>query len=85
VDACVLEAHGRDGELLEILERQVGCPGNTAERRRDRALRRRRGEALPHGFLLLVDDRQLTELDQEALLRPGSEVTFLRLLPLVGG
>jgi hypothetical protein len=38
-----------------------------------------------NGFLLLVDDRQLTELDQEVDLQTGSEVTFLRLLPLVGG
>jgi hypothetical protein len=38
-----------------------------------------------NGFLLLVDDHQLTELDEEVELRSGSEVTFLRLLPLVGG
>lgn len=36
-------------------------------------------------FLLLVDDRQVTELDDEVLLHPGSAVTFLKLTPLVGG
>lgn len=36
-------------------------------------------------ILLLVDDRQVTELDHEVLLQPGSTVTFLKLTPLVGG
>jgi hypothetical protein len=35
--------------------------------------------------LVLVDDRQVTELDDEVVLRPGSEVSFLKLVPLVGG
>lgn len=35
--------------------------------------------------LLLVDDRQVTELDDEVELRAGSAVTFLKLTPLVGG
>lgn len=38
-----------------------------------------------NGFLLLVDDRQVTSLDEEVRLRPGSRVSFLRLVPLVGG
>jgi hypothetical protein len=36
-------------------------------------------------ILLLVDDRQVEELDHEVTLRPGSTVTFLKLVPLVGG
>ena len=35
--------------------------------------------------LLLVDDRQVEELDSEVTLNPGSVVTFLKLVPLVGG
>ncbi|MFE2626983.1 hypothetical protein ACFYZU_16265 [Streptomyces sp. NPDC001651] len=38
-----------------------------------------------NGFLLLVGDRQVTGLDDEVELRPGTEVTFLKLVPLVGG
>src|SRR5919204_1771915 len=38
-----------------------------------------------HGFILLVDDRQLSDLDEEVVLRPGSQVTFLKLIPLAGG
>ena len=38
-----------------------------------------------NGFILLVDDRQLTDLEEEVVLKPGSQVTFLRLIPLVGG
>jgi hypothetical protein len=38
-----------------------------------------------NGFLLLADDRQLLDLDDEVKLRPGAEVVFLRLVPLIGG
>ena len=38
-----------------------------------------------NGFILLVDDRQLIDLDEEVEVKPGSEVSFLRLIPLVGG
>ncbi|MEU5161677.1 hypothetical protein AB0G74_18990 [Streptomyces sp. NPDC020875] len=38
-----------------------------------------------NGFLVLVAERQLTGLDDEVELRPGTEVVFLRLVPLVGG
>ena len=37
------------------------------------------------GFIVLVDDHQVAELDAPVELRAGSEVTFLRLVPLVGG
>ena len=35
--------------------------------------------------LILVDDRQVTELDERVVLRAVSSVTFLKLVPLVGG
>ena len=38
-----------------------------------------------NGFLILVDDRQVDDLDDEILLRHDSAVTFLKLVPLVGG
>ena len=36
-------------------------------------------------FLVIVDDRQVTELDGEIVLRHDSCVSFLELVPLVGG
>jgi hypothetical protein len=36
-------------------------------------------------ILLLVDDRQVDELEERVLLRAGSTVTFLKLVPLMGG
>ena len=36
-------------------------------------------------ILLLVDDRQVDELDATVTLHQGSTVTFLKLVPLVGG
>lgn len=38
-----------------------------------------------NGFLVLVGDRQLTDPDEEIDLPLGTEVTFLKLVPLVGG
>ena len=36
-------------------------------------------------FLVLVEDRQVTSLDESVTLQRGVEVTFLQLVPLVGG
>ncbi|MFI7608347.1 hypothetical protein ACIBTV_24805 [Micromonospora sp. NPDC049366] len=38
-----------------------------------------------NGFVVLVDDRQVDQLDAEVQLRSGTEVCFLKLVPLVGG
>ena len=38
-----------------------------------------------NGLLVLVDDRQITELDEPIDLQPETKVTFLKLVPLVGG
>jgi hypothetical protein len=38
-----------------------------------------------NGFFLLVDGRQVEELDEEVELGADTDVRFLRLVPLVGG
>ena len=38
-----------------------------------------------NGFLVFVDDKQITELDAPFELRPQTKVTFLKLVPLIGG
>jgi hypothetical protein len=38
-----------------------------------------------NGFVVLVDDRQVEDLDTEISLHPETSVTFLKLMPLVGG
>lgn len=38
-----------------------------------------------NGFLVLVGDRQVTDPDEQIELALGTEVTFLKLVPLVGG
>lgn len=38
-----------------------------------------------NGFLVLVGDRQITDLDEEIELGLGTEITFLKLVALVGG
>ena len=37
------------------------------------------------GFIVLVDDQQVSSLDEAISLRPETSVTFLKLVPLVGG
>lgn len=36
-------------------------------------------------YLILVDGRRVERLDEEIRFAPGTTVTFLRLMPLVGG
>lgn len=38
-----------------------------------------------NGFILLVDDRQVEDIDAVIQLKPQTTVTFLKLVPLVGG
>jgi hypothetical protein len=38
-----------------------------------------------NGFFLLVDDKQVESLDAEITLTPTTGVSFVRLMPLVGG
>jgi hypothetical protein len=38
-----------------------------------------------NGFLVLLNDRQLVDLDEDIELAAGAEVIFLKLVPLVGG
>lgn len=38
-----------------------------------------------NGFIILVNDQQVTELDEEIVLAAETPVTFLKLVPLVGG
>jgi hypothetical protein len=38
-----------------------------------------------NGFLVLVDDRQITDLDETLHLTPDTRVAFVRLVPLAGG
>ena len=38
-----------------------------------------------NGFLILVNDRQVDELEEEIEIRPDTTVVFLKLVPLAGG
>jgi hypothetical protein len=38
-----------------------------------------------NGILILIGDRQAESLDEPIEVKPGTEITFLRLVPLVGG
>lgn len=38
-----------------------------------------------NGFFVLIDDKQAESLDQEIIIGPPQTVTFVKLVPLVGG
>ena len=38
-----------------------------------------------NGFFLLVNDTQISDLDDEIVITPDTVVVFLKLVPLVGG
>ncbi len=38
-----------------------------------------------NGFFLLVDDRQIESLDETLTICPTTQVSFVKLVPLVGG
>ena len=38
-----------------------------------------------NGFFILVDDRQAEALDETIVIRPSTQVSFVKLTPLVGG
>ena len=40
---------------------------------------------LHHAYIVLVDGRQIADLDTSITLTAATEVTFLKLVPLVGG
>jgi len=66
----------------------AGSGGDGAARRRidwEEQYARALAGFAANGFLLLVDDRQVRDLDEEVVLRHDTAVTFLKLVPLVGG
>jgi len=38
-----------------------------------------------NGFFILIDDNQVTELDQQINLKKTSQIKFIKLTPLAGG
>lgn len=38
-----------------------------------------------NGFLILIDDRQARTLEEEIEVKAGTQVSFVKLVPLVGG
>jgi hypothetical protein len=38
-----------------------------------------------NGFLMLAGDKQVDDLDEDLIVTPGLELSFVKLTPLVGG
>ncbi|MEH0830505.1 MULTISPECIES: hypothetical protein [Micromonospora] len=85
--AWTIEVFEEEVRLAELIRRRVsleiaesGVDADPEERTRTTL------EAFGrNAFVVLVDDRQVTDLDEKVRLHAGSRVTFLKLVPLVGG
>ena len=75
--------------LVQPRDAEIDLNGYRLRRRRSIDWREQAAVAVEmfqaNGFLLLVDDVQVDDLDSEIRLRPETTVTFLKLVPLVGG
>ena len=71
----------RDLIRTRVREGVARSGGGDWERQADRAI-----EAYGrNGFFVLVDDRQVTELDEPLALTADSDIRFVRLVQLIGG
>ena len=75
--------------LVQPHETEVTLNGYRLKERRRLDWRAQAEEACrafeQNGFMILVDDGQVTSLDETLWLKEGATVTFLKLVPLVGG
>lgn len=93
VEAEVAAYNARGGEVFTGLVQPEGAErllnGFRMKQRRlvdaEAQVRRALQAFEQNGFILLVDERQVEALDETLELTAASQVTFLRLLPLVGG
>ncbi|WP_328873398.1 hypothetical protein OHT76_26810 [Streptomyces sp. NBC_00287] len=74
------------GPRLDVAEERLTVRELIGRRMRRKADRERALKAFTaNGLIVLVGDRQLTDLDEQVDLTADTEVTFLKLIPLVGG
>lgn len=89
VQAYNLFAPGYFRGLVQPTEAEATLNGSKLRQRRkvdQEGQFRRALEAFErNGFFILVDDRQLDELDEVVEVTAESQVSFVRLVPLVGG
>jgi len=38
-----------------------------------------------NGFFILIDNRQVEDLEEEVMVQPDTKISFIKLTPLVGG
>lgn len=75
--------------LVQPTEKEIALNGDRPRERRKIDWELQYAKALAsfaaNGFLILIDDQQVEHLDSVVELRCDTHVTFLKLVPLVGG
>ncbi len=75
--------------LVQPVDAEVTLNGYRLKSRRaidwERQAAQAEGAFRRNGFFVLVDGRQVEELDEELALNAYSDIRFVRLMPLVGG
>ncbi|MEI6950480.1 hypothetical protein V9K67_25075 [Paraflavisolibacter sp. H34] len=75
--------------LVQPSEAEAALNGSRSQKFRfidaDKQVEAAKEAFLRNGFFLLIDNLQAESLDQAFLLHAGSEISFVKLTPLVGG
>jgi wobble nucleotide-excising tRNase len=75
--------------LVQPTDAEAALNGYRMRTRRELSWERQRDAALAafraNGFFVLVGDRQVESLDERIHIGLGTEVSFVKLVPLVGG
>ena len=94
ISARILEEVQRHNHSFDQFTNNLVVPSNLEQRlnKKDRQeidIERQTYIALDafkkNGFFILIDDEQVEELDEEFLINETTEVSFIKLTPLVGG
>ena len=80
-DSAVFQGLVQPEESERILNGVRERPVVDWEKQFDKAITAFRGNE----FLVLLDEQQITDLDETLHLTPQSQLTFLKLVPLMGG
>lgn len=75
--------------LVQPSDAEAALNGWRLRQKRELSWERQRDAALTafeaNGFFILVGDRQVESLDERIRIQLGTEVSFVKLVPLVGG
>jgi len=84
-ERVMLEWERREDQGRPLVGVKAGAPGKRPSMTCEEAVTIALQGFRQNAYFVIVDDAQITDLDAEISITPSTAVTFVRLLPLVGG